>query len=83
MDKDYINDELWDYTICLENAIRIIHKKSEYVDPLHSDKKFDERVLMDKEVEVLTRVESDLKRIINDANNKTYWDYLNVGEDDE
>ena len=77
MDKDYINDELWDYTICLENAIKVIHnsiKKNTQGEPVE--------ILMHNEIEVLTRVESDLKRIINDANNKTYWDYLNVGEDD-
>ena len=79
MVKQDINNKLWDYTICLENAIREINKTHDY----KSVFKADSNDLISKEVDTLRSVESDLRRIIDDDNNKTYWDYLNVGEDDE
>ena len=78
MDETNIDDKLWDYLCCLENAIKVIYKRvkvNTQGEPVE--------ILMHNEIEILTRVEKDLKRIIDDENNKTYWDYWNVGEDND
>ena len=80
-----VNDKLWDYTICLENAIKIITQESlEKFGALNlNPEEGHKRELMNKEVEILTRIERDLKRVINDINYKTYWDYLDTEEEEE
>jgi len=62
-----MGDKLGDYIICLENAIRIIHKKSEgdLLEQLDG-------VLMNKEVAVLKKVKKDLEQI----NDEAYWGYI-------
>ena len=77
-----IKDELWDYTICLENAARVIHKKSERKDFKIPEQAI-ERNLMDKEVETIKRIYRDLKGIVESEEKGTYWDYLNENEGDK
>jgi|AntAceMinimDraft_10_1070366.scaffolds.fasta_scaffold98759_1 hypothetical protein len=66
-----MGDKLRDYIICLENAIRIIHKKSQgdLLEQLDG-------VLMSKEIAVLKKVKKDLEQI----NEETYWGYINEEE---
>jgi len=70
-----VNDKLWDYTICLENAIRSLNNKCNNNRALANEWE-------SREIEILSRVERDLKRIIDDINYKTYWDYLDTEEEE-
>ena len=76
MGKLDINEKLWDYLICLENAIKSLNEKYDY----KSVSVADSNDLLGREIETLTRVEKDLRWVVDDLDNKTYWDYF---DDDE
>ncbi len=68
-----LKEELRDYTIALENAARVIHKKSEYKDP---KKDAMARMGMDVEVGVIEKINIELKELLRRETKGTYWDYL-------